>query len=95
MNDDTEDCVHTWGEAELCETRLGNISSPVCRHCGAVKLLEEQRIFAAASALVKSVFEKPALAVGTEPSPELPITSNAPPAGVAVHDFQLEMFTDV
>lgn len=36
-------CYHLWGEAELCETRLGNIMSPTCRHCGAVKIVEQQR----------------------------------------------------
>ncbi len=49
MNDQ---CSHTWGEAEECETGRGLIRTPICTACGALKhevdlrarrMLEENR----------------------------------------------------
>lgn len=33
-----ENCQHSWGEVEEVESLMGIIYSPICRHCGAVKL---------------------------------------------------------
>lgn len=41
--DDDEPCVHSWGEPEEVELGLGTLWSPLCKHCGAVKLQEEHR----------------------------------------------------
>lgn len=38
-----EACVHSWGEPEEVELGLGTLRSPLCKHCGAVKLQEEHR----------------------------------------------------
>jgi len=32
-----DDCTHTWGEAEECETGYGLVRTPVCTQCGAIK----------------------------------------------------------
>lgn len=88
-------CDHQWGEAELCETRLGNIMSPTCRHCGAVKIVEQQRA-------VRDFTRRAIENVG-EPRPSAPpyitagvplIPTNIPPAAApAVHPFQSEFFS--
>lgn len=39
----TDECTHEWGPAELVETGMGEINSPICNHCGEVKLVHEQR----------------------------------------------------
>lgn len=87
MSDEPEVCDHSWGDAEMCETPLGNISSPVCRHCGAVKLVEDRR---------RSI-PRPLRPVSIPPPAPIPpaIITNAPPAGVKVHPFQLEFFGHV
>ena len=73
--------VHFWGEAEDCETSLGNMWSPVCKHCGAVKLEVDRRARSRAEVDRR-------LAQAAE------IKTNIPPAGVVVHPFQTEIFTD-
>lgn len=84
MTDDI--CRHEWGEAELCEiSSHGNVHSPVCRHCGAVKFevdLEAGR--------------RERLALAERPI-NLPaaLATNLPPAGKRVHPFQQQFFTDV
>jgi hypothetical protein len=43
MSEDSH-CQHLWGtEPELVETAFGEVHSPLCEHCGAVKLIEEHR----------------------------------------------------
>lgn len=37
-----DDCKHEWGPAELVETGMGEMNSPICKHCGAVKLLHDE-----------------------------------------------------
>lgn len=32
-----EQCTHTWGEAEECETGSGTVRTPICTQCGALK----------------------------------------------------------
>lgn len=74
----SDECEHRWGEAELCETPFGNVFSPTCRDCGAVKLVEERR--------------RPV--VTRMPAATAPISTNIPPAGApAVHPYQAEFFT--
>lgn len=34
----TEGCEHSWGDPEVVEVRMGIVHSPLCKHCGAVKL---------------------------------------------------------
>lgn len=98
----TEACEqHSWGEAEECETSLGVMWSPTCKHCGAVKLELERRARAraevdrrlAAAAEVRTPLP-PAGDPGLVPAPAR-LATNIPPAGVAVHPFQTEIFTDV
>lgn len=60
MTGEPDNCEHQWGEAELCETRVGNIMSPTCQHCGAVKVLEQQR---------RTVVRPPAPAIQTNIPP--------------------------
>ena len=48
MSDEIQDeaaCVHSWGEPEEVELGLGTLLSPLCRHCGAVKIQEENRAY--------------------------------------------------
>lgn len=84
MNDDV--CHHEWGEAELCEiSSHGNVHSPVCRHCGAVKFevdLEAGR--------------RERLAIAARPiNYPGPVQTNTPKAGVRVHRHQVEFFTNL
>lgn len=80
MNDDACE-QHSWGEAEECETSLGVMLSPTCKHCGAVKLELDRRARARAEVDRR-------LAAAAE------IRTNIPPAGTVVHPFQTEFFTD-
>lgn len=82
MSDDTQ-CLHTWGAPELVECALGELNSPLCVHCGAVKLVEENR-----------AAERQRAAYAARPVNRPVLATNIPPAGVRVHPFQTEIFTD-
>lgn len=82
MNDDI--CHHEWGEAELCEiSSHGNVHSPVCRHCGAVKFEVDLE---AGRRERRAIAERPI---------NLPLATNAVPAGLRVHAHQVQFFTDL
>ncbi len=34
----SDQCEHAWGEVEEVELGIGIVHSPLCKHCGAVKL---------------------------------------------------------
>ncbi len=76
-------CEHKWGiEPEEVETALGTVHSPLCVHCGAVKLVEENR-----------AAERRRADWAARPINMIP--SNVPPAGAPrVHPFQVEFFPD-
>lgn len=96
MNDEACE-VHSWGDAEDCETTHGNIRSPVCKHCGAIKLEHDMR----ARTRMENDRRLAALAPIPAPLPSAAVpaparlASNIPPAGVVVHPFQTEVFTDI
>lgn len=76
-------CEHKWSKlAELCETGMGELLSPICVECGAVKLVEDQRRAARQHAEIaaRPINLPPALA------------ANTPPAGARVHTHQAEFF---
>jgi hypothetical protein len=84
VSDDTQ-CLHEWGPPELVECALGELNSPLCVHCGAVKLVEENR-----------AAERRRLAYAAQPINRPPVmASNIPPAGKKVHAVQLQVFTDL
>lgn len=67
MSPDTG-CDHEWGsEPELVETGLGELLSPLCKHCGAVKLVEEDR---AADRRYREIAEK---LYQPKPAPKPPV----------------------
>ena len=79
----SDGCDHQWGPAELCETHLGEVQSPLCKHCGSVKLLVEEeqarRNHAALSERMNRLWH------GT----------NLAPREVRVHQHQTEIFTEL
>lgn len=84
MSDDT--CQHTWGPCEIVECSLGEVNSPLCVHCGAVKLVEETR---AAQRRHAEYIARPV-------NFPAPVKTNIPPAGAPpVHPFQTEFATDI
>lgn len=88
MTADIQGCDHAWDGAEMCETPFGHVSSPTCRYCGAVKLVEERRAYQTQQA-------PPAPRQTAVPAAPAAIATNIPPAGATVHAFQSEFFRDV
>jgi hypothetical protein len=86
MNEESH-CIHLWGDTpELVETSLGDLNSPLCKHCGAVKIVEEHR------ASERRRLDIAARLINRPP----PVASNIPPAGAPpVHPFQSEIFTNL
>lgn len=39
-----EQCEHVWGDVEEVELGIGIVHSPLCKHCGAVKLEVGRRV---------------------------------------------------
>lgn len=77
-----EQCDHSWGGTEEVETSGGIVHSPLCRHCGAVKLevgrqrAERQRqawidreVVAPLTAADKTLVEAPGRAIEAKRSP--------------------------
>jgi hypothetical protein len=93
MSDEADNCEHRWGEAELCETSMGNVTSPTCRDCGAVKIVvESRRVSPAPLPSLRQILGW----VSPNPTPAgAPVQTNIPPPGVTVQKVQLEFFTDL
>jgi hypothetical protein len=84
---DESHCIHLWGDTpELVETSLGELCSPLCQHCGAVKLEEEHRAHERRrQEIAARLINRPT-----------PLATSIPPAGAPpVHPFQSQLFTDV
>jgi hypothetical protein len=97
---------HEWGEAELVESLLlgRELMSPLCRHCGAVKLEEDLRASDRhRAALAERPINRPESQWSTDAPRSAPgagrpasaVASNVPPPSVRVHTFQQEFFPDV
>lgn len=73
-------------EAELVETPHGCFRSPLCRHCGAVKVTEERRASEARR-------RQETAAAGPRPGPPAK-PDPVPTAAPVVHDHQIQFFTE-
>lgn len=96
MSDEPDNCDHQWGPGELCETPLGNVMSPTCRHCGAVKIVVEQRRPVARPQTVLLAVAAAASLPGNQAMlREAAVATNVPPAGATVQDVQLQFFANL
>lgn len=81
-------CLHLWSaECEEVEVHLGTVKSPLCVHCGAVKLVVEEE--ATRRARIDLSARMQALYAGAGR------TNQPPPGSPPVHPFQTEIFSDV